>query len=294
MENKTNIKLNDLLLIIDELNRKQEVKISFEEYGLKILKATSQTRSIAWQKDLVQRFQNHLVPFFKSYELCEIKTSDIDLWQATMLKRYSSSHTKKCKNILSLILKKATADDLISKNYCDYTQDIRGSFKKRDIYSLQELSLMLKYSKGWFKIFLHVIISTGLRPGEVIGLRWSDIDFTNNLISLKRSISKGRIIDESSKTNITKNHKRLVPIDESLKVILAEHYLNRDTLWVFTNQYGEMFYDASNITKRHFKPLLDSLNIPYKTMYATRHSFVTHMKNKGKSDSWLKSVIGHT
>ncbi len=289
------IKLNDLLLIIDKLNKeKEDTKISFEKYGLKILNATSQTRSSSWQKDLVQRFKNHLVPFFKDYSLNEIKTSDIDLWQATMLKKYSSSHTKKCKNTLSLILRKAVADDLISKNYCDYTQEIRGSFKKRDIYSLEELSLMLKYSTGWFKLFLALIMSTGLRPGEAIGLMWDDIDFKNGVISLKRSISKGCIVDESSKTNITKNHKRLIPIDKSLKLMLAKYYSKADTVWVFTNQFGDMFYDASNINKRHFKPLVQKLNIPYKSMYALRHSFVTHMKNKGKSDSWLKSVIGHT
>ncbi len=153
---------------------------------------------------------------------------------------------------------------------------------------------MLEHSSGWFKTYLILVSSSGLRVGEALGLQWEDLDLNNGFIDLKRSISKGTITDETSTTNKTKNHQRIIPLDTTTIKELANYCLNKpNDTWLFVTKYNKPFYDGRNINKYYWKPLLAKLNIKDRTMYALRHSFVTIMKNNGASDSWLKSVIGH-
>ncbi len=73
---------------------------------------------------------------------------------------------------------------------------------KRVPYTAGEVTTLLKESDGWFKVFLYLVFSTGLRTGEAIGLMWDDIDFENGFIDLKRSITKGRVTEKEGNCSI--------------------------------------------------------------------------------------------
>ena len=266
---------------------------SLEEFGKMIIENSANKRSAAQQRDTLGKFNNHILPTFQNFSLEDIKVSDVEHWQNKLLEKLSTSSVKKCREILSLIFKKAVADDLVVKNYVELADNIRVVTKKRIPYTEHELRLIIEHSYEWFHIYLVLVASSGLRLGEAIGLQWDDIDLNNGFIDLKRSISKGVIVDETSLTNKTKNHQRIIPLDRATVRVLAQYHMKRpDSFWVFVNKYDEPFYDAANINRHHWKPLLAELNIKDKTMYALRHSWVSVMKNNGVSDSWLKAVGG--
>ncbi len=280
--------------VLLKLTVKKVKKVSLKTYGIKILENTSIRRGKNQQKDILSKFHNHILPTFKNFALNDIKTSDVEYWQNLLLKKLSSSSVKKCREILNLIFRKALADDLVNKNYVELADNIQVVNAKKEPYTEAELRLLLEHSTDWFHIYLVLVTSTGLRVGEALGLKWEDIDLNNNFIDLKRSISKGQIIDETSLTNKTKNHQRLIPLDSTAVKKLAKYHQNKPSNeCVFVNKHGSHFTDGRNVNKYYWKPLLAKLNIKDRTMYALRHSFVTIMKNHGASDMWLKSVIGH-
>jgi integrase len=288
------VKKNHRDVLLKLIDKKQTVKTSLKDYGLMIINNTSTKRSINQQRDTLGKFTNHILPTFKNFALTDIKASDVEYWQNQLLKTLSTSSVKKCREILNLILKKATADDIVTKNYVELADNIQVISEKKIPYTEHELRLLLEHSTGWFHTYLILVSSSGIRVGEALGLQWEDIDFNNCYIDLKRSISKGIVVDETSTTNKTKNHKRLIPLDKTIMKELISHFKNRtNDVWVFVNKYNEPFYDGRTINKYYWKPLLVKLHIKDNTMYALRHTFVTIMKNNGATDSWLKSVIGH-
>lgn len=282
-----------LLKLIDK--EKPEKKTDLKGFGLMVLETTARDkRNNSTQKCKVGNFNNHILPYFKNYSLNDIKTTDIEIWQNKLLQTKSSSTVKKCRDILSLIFKKAQADDLVAKNYVDFADNITVVSKKRIPYTKEELRLMIEHSSGWFKVFLTLVFSTGLRTGEAIGLQWEDIDFNNGFIDLKRSITKSVISDETDTTNKTKNHSRIIPLDNTLRDELMKYYKDKaNDTWVFVNKDNTYFSDSKSINKYYWKPLLAKLEIEDRDLYTTRHTYATIMKNNGADESWLKSVLGH-
>ncbi len=282
-----------LLKLIDKNEEKKEL-ISLESFGILVISNSSIKRSANQQRDTLSKFNNHILPSFKNFALNEIKVSDVEYWQNQLLNKLSSSTVKKCKEILNLIFKKALADDLILKNYVELSNNIEVHSEKKEPYTEHELRLLLEHSKGWFKTYLILVSSSGLRVGEALGLKWEDIDLNNGFMDLQRSISKGKVVDKTSLTNKTKNHQRIIPLDPATVKELCIYRTNKpNDNWLFVNKYNKPFYDGKNVNKYYWKPLLSELNIKDRTMYALRHSFVSIMKNNGATDSWLKSVIGH-
>jgi len=289
------IKKNHRDVLLKLIDKKTVKKTTLKEFGILVIENSSNKRSQNQQRDTLAKFNNHILPTFKNFALIDIRVSDIEYWQLKLLEKLSSSSVKKCREILNLVFKKALADDLISKDYCSLADNIQVSTQKQEPYTEHELRLLLEHSSGLMHTYLVLVASTGLRVGEAIGLKWEDIDLNNGFIDLKRSISKGKIVDETSLTNKTKNHQRIIPLDKTTIKVINNYRLQNENInseWIFTNKYNSHFYDGANINKYYWKPLLAELNIQDRSMYALRHTWVSIMKNNGTNDNWLKAVGG--
>jgi integrase len=289
------IKKHHMDVLLKLTDKKQSKKTDFQSYGLQVLQNTSFKRSANQQRDVTGKFNNHLVPHFKNFNLQDIKTDDIENWRTSIKKQknLSNSTINKTQEILNLIMKKALANDLVQKNYVELVDKLPTQHEKKVPYTEHELRLILEHSSGWFHTYLMLVASSGLRVGEAIGLKWEDIDLNNSFIDLKRSISKGKIVDNTSLTNKTKNHNRIIPLDQTTVKELVGYFQNKpNDTWVFVNQYDKPFYDGRNINKYYWKPLLAKLNIADRDMYTLRHTWLSIMKNNGADDNWLKAVGG--
>ena len=282
----------DVLLKLIDKNKPKQLN-DFKSFALKIIEQTEHTRNANSQNGVMSRFKNHLVPTFENFALNDIKPLDIEAWQNKLLIKLSSASLKKCRDLLNLIMKKAYGNDLIAKNPCEFADNIIVQSEKTTPYTTLEVKLMIENSTGWFKIYLLLAFSTGLRAGELMGLQWDDINFNDGYIDLKRSISKGVITNGSSKN---KNHNRLVEIIPLTLKALDNHYRNKkqNDKWIFVSSLGTPFKDSKTIIDYHLKPLLFKLNIKYKTLYATRHTFTSMMLNNGLDTSWVKNMLGHS
>lgn len=298
--NKINLKwieknARDVLLKL--IDTKQDTKKSFfSDFAYEVLEVTKHRRNEASQKDYKQKLEKYIIPYLKEFRLDDIKAMDIEKWQNSIKPLFNSTVSpKRCRDILGMILDKAVANDIISKNPVKYAETIKVTYEKTEPYTEPEVRLMLEHSTGWLKMFLLLALSTGLRTGEVIGLKWKDIDLNAGVINITRSVTKGIVTEQDENSDSKKNHFRTIDIIKDVAQALYEYKKEcKSDEWLFTNKYGEYFKESKSIAVYHFQPFLNKLGIKYKTLYATRHTFTSMMMNNGFDKAWVKDMLGHS
>jgi integrase len=133
-------------------------------------------------------------------------------------------------------------------------------------------------------------INTGVRTGEGLALKWSDVDFENRSIAIQRSIRAGKL-SESTKTGSDSLIVMSKPLKEAL--LTYKEVAPSDT-WVFINPYtNKPFTSSKSIIHRYFKPLLKECQIKYSRFYILRHTFASLSAKKGIPMTVISKQLGH-
>jgi len=270
--------------------------ISLKKFGMEVIVETSQNRGYASQKDAVRILNNHILPFFKNMAIAEIRPMDIVKFINHFKNKFSEARAKRIKHIFGLIMTYAYDNKLIENNpmLAQSVARIKFNTKPEDdrVYTSNEVNLMLSKSYGWLKVYLEVAFTTGLRVGEVMGLKWEDIDLESGYLFLSRSISKGTISEGS---NGDKNHERPIPLFPRTLNILKSYYdVRPSNEWLFINKDKGPFLEAKTIVDYHFKPFLESIGVEYKTLMAIRRTYASLMNFGGKNKDEIRRVMGHS
>jgi len=148
-------------------------------------------------------------------------------------------------------------------------------------------------------------LETGIRPEEYQGLKWSDVDFENGLVSVRRAAiwlkGKSRTFEEPK----TAKSRRSIPLSNILlsalkqhKAKQAKHILRKGEVFkrlrlVFAGVIGTPF-DRNSVVRRHFKKILVKANLP-KTirLYDLRHTCATLLPLAGKNPKVVSERLGH-
>lgn len=188
----------------------------------------------------------------------------------------------------------AVKNHLIPKN--PTTATVRPKKKKKDLQVLNdaELDILMQAIDGdeeWGDFF-YLELTTGLRRGEICGLRWRDFDEKEGIIRIKTSISTikgGEIYEGDPKTDESKR-KILLP------KITADILRNRKRIseWIFPNLLNPKLPIAPQAAYRKAKSFLNKLNLPDISFHDLRHTFATHALATGVDAITLSTILGHT
>ncbi|MEA2020049.1 MAG: tyrosine-type recombinase/integrase [Campylobacterota bacterium] len=295
---KTN-PLTVLAKILEVEDKVPEVSSDFETFGYMVLELTSSRRNTTSQADLIGLFKNRILPVFKKFSFEDIKPIDLIRFIEEQKKQVTNDRARRIKNTFSLILDYAVDDGLIQKNpmhaktvsLIDFTYVPENT----EAYNTDEISLILTNARGWFKIFLDLSFKLGLRSGEAMGMKWSDIDFETGKFQLQRSITKGVITEHTEFTKSNKDHYRKIQIfPESLLLLKAYYDVRPSDDWLFINKDGRYYRESKTIVDYHLKPLLKKIGVKYKTLYGTRRSYASIMYYGGENMNNIQEVMGHS
>ncbi len=160
------------------------------------------------------------------------------------------------------------------------------------------LELYLINNLDKYKLGVLLTLNTGLRLGEICGLKWSDFDFKQESFTVQRTIQRiksekssniSQLISNTPKTN---NSMRIIPIPSFLLKIL-EDYSNKSTDdFVFKGRNHD-FIDPRTYQYK-FKSYLESCNLPQKNFHALRHTFATRCMEAGVDPKTLSEILGHS
>jgi len=198
--------------------------------------------------------------------------------------------------VLHSILKSAVADDIIEKNYAnsDYIDKPKVGTEKVDPFEKDEAEEIIKWMQKHhpqITIIFAIGFYTGMRIGEILALKWSDIDFNKFTITVQRTMTANKLKDTTKTADY-----RIIDIIPELDPYLEAHkkYTYMKSEWVILTKYGEPFTKTDNIIDYYLKPCLKALKMRYRILNQMRHSFACMMIDAGESLNWIKNMLGHS
>ena len=149
--------------------------------------------------------------------------------------------------------------------------------------------------------FYKLALATGLRRGELSGLKWSDINFDENYLILKRAIIIGK--DNQLVTKLPKNNNfRKLDLDAETMKVLSEHKLFMSEYqvkhqlrfvndWLFSDLDGEI--TNVNLWSNRFKAFMLRAGIKGQRLHNLRHTHISNLLSIGANLSWVSQRAGH-
>ena len=198
-------------------------------------------------------------------------------------------------------LKDAVADALVPRNVTEGIKAPRPKRKEVNALTADQAQTFLSMARGdRFKALYVVAVHCGLREGELLGLRWEDIDLDTGTLAVRRTLSETKSsghIFEPPKNGKGRNVRLAI---EALKRHLAaqnEERLRLGILWrdqglVFPSRKGTTM-NAKNLTARSFKPILERAGLPNIRLHDLRHTCATLLLSKGVHPKLVQELLGH-
>jgi integrase len=174
---------------------------------------------------------------------------------------------------------------------------------ERPAWTPDELRMFLAAAEGDELFALYRLAAlTGMRRGELCGLRWEDVDLSEQSVRVRKALA---MINgtPSVATPKSRRSRRVIDIDERTKQILQEHRERQleaaefvgagwqETGYVFTTVIGTHQH-PDNVSKR-FVALVRSVDVKYLTLHGLRHTHATHLLAMGKNPRMVSERLGH-
>lgn len=178
--------------------------------------------------------------------------------------------------------------------YYSPANDVKIHTKKRtEIHPFtKEEFYLLMDTKGpeWVKDGIVIAYRTGMRPGEIYALKWSDINLEQHYISVQRSISRAC---SSTKETKTPSSARRIDIDSKLVSYLSELKKTANNAYVFPGSGKREYKVPWNISKE-LKRMCENVGIPPRNFYALRHTHASVLLSYGVHPKVVQERLGHS
>ena len=213
-------------------------------------------------------------------------------------------------SVINRIFKYAVLMDILDSNPFDKVikPKSRQVQRKGNFLTKEELKEFLKLAQtttlSYFFPLVHLMSYTGLRQGEALALKWSDIDFENKRITVNKTAA--RIKEKQTlQTPKTKNSKRVISIDPATLSILKSwkkdqikiyfkngKHFEGDKNFIFTNQRGEWVHIHNFI--RYFKRFIADHKLKPITPHGLRHTHASLLFSAGVEPKNISDRLGHS
>ena len=176
--------------------------------------------------------------------------------------------------VISSAMDFVAAQKIISENPCKAVALPKLEHKEMQTIPAEQLQVFLTEAKatGVYEMY-YIELATALRRGELLGLKWTDIDWKNGIIKIRRQVARvdGQIKEAPLKT---KNSYRAVTISQQAIEVLKEQKKKTNDTYVFPSPNGGPISPDSvnNMLKR----VLERVGIPKVRFHDLRHPYVKH------------------
>lgn len=260
-------------------------------------------KSVEWrrsyQKTMDSIIGSHLLPQFGGLSLQQVDRNAVlgfrtDLAAiecgAGQSKRKLSTRTiNHIIGVLRMIMDEATLQHGVP-NPCLSIKRLKTKRPEIEPFTLEETQALIASVRTDYKNYLTVRFYTGLRSGEVNGLKWKHIDFERRQILIRETFVMGHI-------EYTKNDgsQREIFMSEPVMRALKEQQVATGELseYVFCARSGRPV-DNKNFDNRVWKPLLRNLGYKHRRPYQMRHTAATLWLGAGENPEWIARQLGHS
>ena len=250
--------------------------------------------------------ENHIKPNIGDIPLEKLTTLDLQRLYKTLLangrvdrleskgqlKGLSPKTVRNIHQILSSALKLAQEQRIILTNPAEGCALPKVEHREMKTLPVEQLQSFLREAKdsGVFELY-YLELATGLRRGELLGLKWEDIDLEHGDLRVRRQIARinGRVVEAPLKT---KNAYRTLPLAEDTVSILKEQKKKvGSSPWVFPSATGGPISPDSVLHMLH--RVLKRAGLPKVRFHDLRHTFATLALQNGVDIKTVSGMLGH-
>lgn len=208
----------------------------------------------------------------------------------------SDSMVRSLHMMLHNCMNAAVSAHLIPRNPTEGTTIPKANYAPKKILNDEQLDTFMQAIEAepmWYDFF-YTEITTGLRLGEICGLKWEDLNEETGRLSVRRSVSRasggGLQIGETK----TETGKRTILLPPSTLHLLKEWKKTAMTEWIFPSLLQPEKPVSPHTAYHRLKLILKQAGLPDIRFHDLRHTFATHALTSGVDAKTLSGILGHT
>jgi integrase len=249
----------------------------------------------SYESTLMGSLTQHVYPAFGDLPVGNISRADILAFRAKLaeLPGKSSQSTLSAARIntimvpLRMILREAAERFEFPNPYRNIKQ-LKVPRTKVEPFSLNDVNRIIQTVREDFRPYFTVRFFTGMRSGEVHGLKWKYVDFERRQILVRESLVRGEMTDTK-----TQDSSRDIRMSAQVYAALQEQHKRTGRFdFVFCSGKGQPL-SINNVDNRVWRPLLRHLGLEHRRMYQTRHTAATLWLSAGENPLWVAQMLGH-
>ncbi len=257
--------------------------------------------SVGWRRTYIstvrQIIDSRLIPEFGDKAVSDIHREDILSFRSTLAKEPGRQQDSKLSprriNAIVLVLTQVLNEAADRYHFTTPADRIKPlKLKKPNVmpFSLEEVHRIIESVRADFKDYFIVRFLTGMRTGEVDGLKWKYVDFERRLIYVRETYTAGD--EDYTKNDSSQRDIRMSqPVYEAL--VRQQAVTGKLSKFVFCNRDSNPI-DLHNFCKRVWYPLLKHLELEKRNPYQMRHTAATLWLAAGEAPEWIARQLGHT
>ena len=190
----------------------------------------------------------------------------------------------------------AVREHLILKNPTNGTTIPKCNYPPKQILTdaqLKKFMQVIDKDQLW-RDFFYTELTTGLRRGEICGLRWEDFDETTGRLKVARTVQMRKGGNLTWGDTKTETGTRTIQLPPSTAKRLSDRHKTISGEWIFPNLYTAGLPMNPNTAYKRMKELLEIAKLPSIRFHDLRHTFATHALTSGVDAKTLSRILGHT
>jgi integrase len=280
--------LQERISFVNSLKYRAKTALSFREFAQRWQDTVMVQHKPSTRSTVRSHIRKYLVPAFGKLEMSELGTEGVQSLIAGL-----SLAPKTVRNIfitLQLMWKSAKSWGYVSHGM-DGIVLPKARRSRRRFYTIDELRRILGAAQDPNRTFYWLAAETGMRAGELCGLRTDDIDLNRGVVKISQSAWHGKLQDPKSENSV-RTFAISTRLRDNLRCFLSQWRPNQNHL-VFASRNGTP-WDANLLVKRKLRPLLLSLCIEGGGLHGFRHGNASLMDLLSTPMKVRQERLGHS
>lgn len=241
----------------------------------------------------------HILPRWGNQSLSAIKSVEVESWlrnlKTAKAKPASPGTRTKIRNLMSAIFSHAIRYEWAARNPISPVRSSAKRLRTPDILTSEEFRGLVAALSPRERVIVLLAGSTGLRRGELIGLRWCDIDLETRQANVTRSV--WRNVEGETKTEASRKPVPLHPVlVEELKQWRRVSLYRSDEDFIFPSiaKNGGQPISPDMVLKRHIRPALKQIGVTKRIgFHSFRHGLATMLRQRGVDIKTAQELLRH-